>query len=133
MPGLRRFARLSREKKSLLLSSLFFVSVTRLGLWLLPTRVVRRLAFKSLAKARVSHPVATLVWAVKAASRYVPAATCLTQALALHWLLSRSGHTSKVHLGAKKDLAGNFAAHAWVECEGQVVIGGTEMNEICAS
>lgn len=57
-----------------------------------------------------------LEWAVLAASRFIPRATCLTQALALHRLLSRSGYRSKVQFGIRQ-ADGRFAAHAWVEHE----------------
>ena len=101
------------------------VSATRLGLWLLPIGAVRRIALSDREKGNGANSIAELVWAVKAVSRYVPVATCLTQALALQWLLARSGHTSRIHLGARKDVEGKFAAHAWVECEDRVVIGGS--------
>jgi hypothetical protein len=55
--------------------------------------------------------------AVRVASRVVPRATCLTQALALNHLLSRNGYTSIVRIGVAKE-DGRFAAHAWVECGG---------------
>ena len=129
MRRLRRFVRASWAERFLLLRALFVVCLTRLGLWLLPIGAVRRIALRTGKTTRVSHPVPRLVWAVKAVSRFVPLATCLTQALALQWLLSRSGHTSRVHLGARRDAAGKFEAHAWVECEDRVVIGGPEAHE----
>ena len=129
MRRLRRFARLPWAEKSLLMRALLVVTVTRLGLWLLPIGAVRRIALRDRKKASVAYSVTELVWAVKAVSRYVPVATCLTQALALQWLLARSGHTSRIHLGARKDLKGKFQAHAWVECEDRVVMGGPEAHE----
>jgi hypothetical protein len=65
-----------------------------------------------------------VVWAVTVASRYVPAATCLTQALATQILLSRRGHPTSLRIGVGRSEAGEFQAHAWVECQGRVVIGG---------
>jgi len=129
MRSLRRFARLPRADKSLLLRALLVVSVTRLGLWLLPIGALRRIALRTGKKTRVAPHLTRLVWAVTVVSRYVPVATCLTQALALHWLLMLSGHASRVYLGARKDREGKFEAHAWVECEGRVVIGGAEAHE----
>jgi hypothetical protein len=129
MRSLRRFARLPGADKFLLLRALFVVSVTRVGLWLLPIGALRRIVLRTGRKTRVAPPVTGLVWAVKIVSRYVPVATCLTQALALQWLLMRSGHASRVCLGARKDPEGKFEAHAWVECEGRVVIGGAEAHE----
>lgn len=67
-------------------------------------------------------PVSRLEWAVRAASRRIPMATCLTQALALQCLLTRAGHAAEVHVGVKKDDQAGFQSHAWVECEGQMLL-----------
>lgn len=126
MRRLRRLARLPRADKFLLLRALFVVSVTRLGLWLLPIGALRRMALRTAKKTSEVPHLSRLVWAVMVASRYVPLATCLTQALALQWLLRRSGHASRVYLGARKNPTRKLEAHAWVECEGRVVMGGDE-------
>jgi hypothetical protein len=115
---------LPRVEQVLLLRTLLVVSSVRLALWLLPIAAVRRMVLTPGKRPTAGHPVPLLVWAVRAVSRTVPFATCLTQALALQYLLMRSGHASKIHIGARKDPAGKFEAHAWVECEDQVVIGG---------
>lgn len=129
MRRLKRFVRASWTERLLLLRALFVVCITRLGLWVLPIGTVRRIALSGRKGTRVVHPVPTLVWAVRASSRFVPLATCLTQALALQWLLSRSGHTSRIHLGARRDASGKFEAHAWVECEDRVVMGGAKAED----
>ena len=54
---------------------------------------------------------------------FVPGASCLTQALALQWLLARGGHGSDLHIGVRRAGDGRFAAHAWVSCNGRVVLG----------
>jgi len=56
-------------------------------------------------------------------ARLVPGASCLTQALALQYLLARSGHACTIKVGVRCDDAGRFAAHAWVTCEDQIVLG----------
>jgi hypothetical protein len=66
---------------------------------------------------------AQLAWAVARVSRHVPHASCLTQALALQLLLSRHGWPSRIHLGMGRDTTGAWQAHAWVECEGRVILG----------
>ena len=67
-------------------------------------------------------PVSRLVWAVRAASRRIPAASCLTQSLALHCLLTRAGHAAQIHIGVAKDPTSKFHAHAWVEHEGEPLL-----------
>ena len=66
---------------------------------------------------------ARIVWAVRAASRYVPGATCLTQSLAAYLLIGRNGGAPRLHVGVMKEAAGHLKAHAWVVSDGVVVIG----------
>jgi hypothetical protein len=89
----------------------------------LPLEATRRLA-ALVSKGAARRSVGQLVWAVTAASRYIPDATCLPQALALQALLAHSGHSSRVEIGVAKDEAHLLEAHAWVTCGDQVVIGG---------
>jgi hypothetical protein len=93
----------------------------------LPFRSLRRVV-ESLSRPTVWLPAtnrfstARIVWAVELASRYVPA-TCLSRALSAQVLLARRGYPVLLHFGAVKE-DGRFLAHAWLESEGQVVIGG---------
>ena len=64
-----------------------------------------------------------LAWAVRAAARRVPKASCLTQSLALETLLLQAGHPAELRIGVARGAAGGFEAHAWVELDGQVMIG----------
>jgi hypothetical protein len=50
--------------------------------------------------------------------------TCLTQALAAQVLLARSGDQSDLRIGVTRDSNGKFLAHAWLERQGAVLIGG---------
>ena len=72
---------------------------------------------------RDSANIEKIVWAVTVASRYVPAATCLTQALAGQILLAQHGEPALLQIGVAKNEAGNLEAHAWVESRGRIVIG----------
>jgi hypothetical protein len=69
-------------------------------------------------------PIERFVWAVKVVSRYVPRASCLTQAVAVQALLARAGHESSIEIGVAKDTAQQFQAHAWVVCDNKIVLGG---------
>jgi hypothetical protein len=121
-----RFARVSSTERALFLNTALLVLAIRVGLLVLPCRAVRRrLVVRTDDKSAARHhSVEQIVWAVRAASRYVPGATCLTQALAAQWLLGRSGHDASVLIGVRKDDRLGFQAHAWVICGTQVVIGG---------
>jgi hypothetical protein len=127
--SLSRIRRLSWVECGLLANALMLVALTRLGLTCLPfwllnevlvsserTRPSRNSSAKSL-------PVSQVVWAVIAASRWIPKATCLTQALAAQCLLKRNGHPAMLRLGVRKE-GERLAAHAWLESQGRIVIGG---------
>ncbi len=105
-----------------------------LGMWLLPFQTLRRL-LNRVARIPVGlrkedqAPTESVVWAVETAGRHLHGGkTCLTQALAAQMLLSRRGRPAMLHIGAVKDEEGKFLAHAWVESEGRVVIGGHEFE-----
>ena len=69
------------------------------------------------------HPM-LFVWAVRRAARFVPGATCLTQALAVRWLMARSEQPSRIRIGVVEEPGKGFAAHAWVLHQDVVIIGG---------
>ena len=70
-----------------------------------------------------------IVWAVVVASRYVPKSTCLTQALTAQVLLAQRGFPAQLHIGvAKQGEDKPLEAHAWVESEGRIVIGGSGLG-----
>ena len=133
---MRRIARLMRlppEDWRLLFRAIGLIWAIRLGLWLLPFRNLRSLVDRRMARALkppAEAPEVTyrrirrVTWAVSRLSRYVPKATCLTQALTTQLLLYREGYPSRIQIGVGKGDNDKFQAHAWVEYEGWIVIGG---------
>ena len=123
---LKRYMGLSVAEKILLFRALFLVSAIRLGLCLLPFRVLQRFTQKENRSSNAAYSVSQYVWAVRAVSRYVPGATCLTQALAAQALLTQSGRDSHIEFAVKKDERRRFLAHAWLVCGEHIVIGRAE-------
>jgi hypothetical protein len=129
MKCIRKFLHLSSRDRKLVIKAVLLVGAVRLGLWLLPFQVVLRMLEiqkKKTAEFRKANPAAPLdryIWAVKAASQYLPAATCLTQALATQTLLTKNGHPADLRIGVLKTKEGQLEAHAWVESDGKIVIG----------
>ncbi|MGA8172282.1 MAG: lasso peptide biosynthesis B2 protein [Methylocystis sp.] len=68
-----------------------------------------------------------LAWAIETASRRTPGATCLSKALALQHLLSANGHKSELIIGVDNSL-GRFSAHAWLVFDGEILIGGSSVE-----
>jgi Transglutaminase-like superfamily len=131
MERLHKFRRLPLRYKHLLVKSIVLLGLVRVGLWLLRFQTLRRLLAYTTrghaeAKGGDQASINQVARAVTVASRYVPAATCLTQALAAQILLSRRGHPASLRIGVGRSEAGEFQAHAWVECQGKIVIGGAQ-------
>jgi hypothetical protein len=126
MASLKTFARLSSQDRSLLWRAFFLVAAVRTGLFLASFRTVQRLTARTRRRAARVHSVGRCAWAIRSASRYVPGATCLTQALAAQVLLAESGYDSRIEIGVRKDEHRRFRAHAWVVCGQEIVIGGAE-------
>jgi hypothetical protein len=112
---LRQLLRWNRRELALLAAAVVLLGRVRLALWLLPWRRMLMAAQPPRGMSPPRFSVDRLEWAIQSASRAVPHATCLTQALALHHLLRREGYTGTVQIGVSQ-AGGRFAAHAWVEC-----------------
>jgi hypothetical protein len=123
--SLRQFADLTVRERRLLLRALFLVAALRLVLWTLPFRFARRLlsVHATLSPMLADIPVNRLSWAVRAAAKRIPQATCLTQALALCRLMADAGHKTNLRIGVAKDATSGLASHAWLEYQGDVLIG----------
>lgn len=64
-----------------------------------------------------------------AARRSIWPTSCLRQALLLWWFLARRGVSVEVRIGAEIGRDRQFAAHAWVERDGRVLLGGDHVRE----
>src|SRR3989454_5046609 len=122
---LDRFLRLTPADRLLLAQSVVLLGAARLGLWLLPLTVVRRLLARTAPTP--SGALATperIAWAVALARRVVPRASCLPQALAAEALLTRGGRRVELRIGVVTTERGRLVAHAWVESGGRGGGGG---------
>jgi len=66
-----------------------------------------------------------IVWAVTAVSARLSLKNCFARALSADVMLRRRGCASEVRFGVhgNRELHEVLSAHAWVECEGKIVIG----------
>jgi len=125
----RKFFRLSAGERWLLFKALALVAFVRVGTWVLPFRVVRRITARLGRPAGRDDLLATerIAWCVDVAGKYLPdGRNCLVQALSMHALMERRGRPSRLRIGVTKGYDGELKAHAWVESDGKIVIGGTE-------
>jgi hypothetical protein len=132
IPALRKFFLLPVKEQQMLLKAFILLIFIRLGLWLLPFRTLQKTLERLFHYPATSHKQSIspekFSWAVSAVSQYVPAATCLAQALTLQALLSREGIHSDLTLGVARDDTTGITAHAWLEIDGTVIIGGQERD-----
>ena len=114
------------RRPALLGSAVFRLAIASAGLRLLSFR--RMQAFVNARTARQQrerrYSPEEMAQALERGSRFVPGSTCLVQALAGQWLLQHEGYAPQLRIGVSK--AEGFAAHAWLELDGNVVLGGPE-------
>src|SRR5438445_4686679 len=130
MKRLGKFLRLAQAERVLLLEATLLLGAIGLGLRLLPFVRLRELLYRLSRPRDGLRPQTPLsatriAWAVERMSRAVPGArSCLVQALAAQVLLARRGHEACVRIGVARPPDGSLEAHAWVEGDGAVLLGG---------
>jgi hypothetical protein len=130
---LRRFLSLSQRQKRVLLRSLVVLAWVR---WTMATRGLApvdertsRLMTASAGDETAPKDAREVTALLMAARHALPGrSTCLHLAATLRLLLAELGIASDLRFGARFE-HGTLAAHAWVECAGQVLIGGTDVHE----
>jgi putative nucleotidyltransferase-like protein/transglutaminase superfamily protein len=101
-------------------AGLRLVSLSRLRRFLDRARVRRR---NTAGSRRAS--VDRIAWSIAAVTRRLPLRlTCLAEAVAADALLRRRGYASLLQIGVRVPGGPrSMEAHAWVECDGRVVVG----------
>ena len=133
MSQVSKFFNLSMVEQRLLVKAVILLWIIRLGQWLLPFQTLRNLLGYLIHVSNRQHFGNSLsqdriAWAVTAASRYVIKATCLTRALTLQGLLQKQGYDATLHIGVIRNEESLLQAHAWVESQGKILIGGSELG-----
>lgn len=126
MRRLRKLVATTKSDRRLLVSAILLLTTVRLGLLLLPFQTLRRFLAgitQTTSKLKTDQSLDKVVWAVRVASRYMPGIKCLARALTTQVLLGRRGYQTQLRIGVAKG-QGGLEAHAWVESQGRVVIGG---------
>lgn len=124
MPGLRRCV--------LVFEAFILLRMTRVGLRLCHFQRIRRLlslvAVSGRWITRRKTSPAVLVWALETAKRRIRLPdNCLTEALTAEALFKQFGYEPILCIGASKQ-GGKFAAHAWLEHDKVVMVGGPEAH-----
>lgn len=132
MRRIHKFVNLSSTEQSLLIKTWILLGLISLGLQLFPFSTLRKLLYRFrsiLGRGEKEFSEDRLVWSVGVVSRYIPKATCLAQAITTQLLLQQAGHQACLHIGVTEAEKGGLKAHAWVESQGKVLIGGIDLNQ----
>lgn len=122
------FITLDNQDKSLIIKTLILGYRIRFMTWIYSFPKLQE-KIQGRGKAHTNGPEADrIIWAVQATSPYIVRSTCLTNALTAQVLLSRYGYISQLRIGVLKEE--EFEAHAWLEMDGEVVLGKSEREYI---
>ena len=123
------FARLPSADRHLAFRAALWLIAARVVLWTLPFARVRDLADRAgtIRSSSANDAPGRIAWAVETTARSIPKATCLTQALAAHVMLTRAGEHPELKIGVATD-KGDFEAHAWLELHGRPLVGDHQLD-----
>jgi len=116
---------LTRRERAHALRALGWLLVAAAALRLLKYSTVRA-AFTRVPSRSVVHEPMTAVEcerALERASRVLPRARCLAQAIAAACLLRRDGRDSTLSIGVRFGRDQRFHAHAWLEADSVIITG----------
>jgi hypothetical protein len=117
--------RLDRASRRLLLRAALRLLATIAALIGLSSTSAHRWALSKaslpLTRRTPVYPPERIAWAVSAAGRRLLGSSCLAEAITTCWLLRTQGTNAVLRIGVATEPL--FKAHAWVECDGKIVIG----------
>ena len=131
MSRLSKFLRLSSVERTLFVRVWILLGITRLCLSLFRFATLRKVLTgigPFIARPNKEFTDDQLVRIVGIASRYVPRATCLSQALTVQLFLKQSGRQARLYIGVNGVERGHLNAHAWVESQGKVLFVGSNLR-----
>lgn len=129
MKSLINFVRLSSAERALLLRCATALALAALIVRVLPSAHLRRVLSETRQpRENRRYSLERIAWAVATAARVVPGATCLPQAIVARRILRREGYPADLRIGVSVQQTG-FAAHAWVESEGRILVGTPQSGE----
>ena len=132
MSLLAKIREYSIQELFVLFEAFFVVMFWRVSLYLVPYKKVltwvergfRSQPGPSIVKS-LEERKRQILWAVRVVSRRLLGdSPCLPQALAAKWMLGRLGTASELRIGVARGKEKQLEAHAWLESEGNILIGG---------
>ena len=139
--ALNRFMRLPEPERLLIVEAGFYLICAKVATFTTSTRTLLALgkldANQGMSQVHVASAPAEIAATVEAAvialdksSHRLVFANCLIRALALRMMLARRDLTTELHIGARKDEQGQFAAHAWLTYKDTILVGGEDAKNL---
>ncbi len=76
-------------------------------------------------KTNPGLPADRIAWIVGASDKFFPGSGgCLVRAMTAKVLLGLQGHSSLLQIGMVWNSTGRLEGHAWLKCEGNILLGG---------
>lgn len=127
-----KFFQLDQRDRALLVQTFLWLGLVRFGLrfrslstlqqWIAKFSDVKPTSLSNSPQPK--YPIDRIVWAVTVSSLYMPGgAKCLAQALTAQLVMKRHGYAPRLQIGVTRDGSGQLLAHAWLEHQGQVILG----------
>ena len=131
MGKIRKFLYLPSSERLVFVKSVILLFLVRFVLFIFPFKTVLNLLEWAKSKSMKPRYVKgidsdRIARAVEVSSRYIPFTKCLAKALVTQMLFANYGYLSQLRIGVKKDGPERIKAHAWVESQGQIVMGNLE-------
>ena len=127
MKQLLKFLTLNHSDRLFLINTFLLLGLVRLGLWLLPYDRLQKILTKIGDRAAKNQTVIELDKIVKAVNisscQILGGTKCLARALTAQVLMKRHGYSPQLCIGVAKGRQEQLEAHAWIEHQGEVVIG----------
>jgi hypothetical protein len=126
-----RWRRLEGSRRTLLIRAGWWLSIASAAVALLPFNRAIRIGCVDLRTPPPSSSADEVVWAIEAASRYLPWRTmCIEQGLAAQRMLRTGGIAAVLHYGVRQhpDIA-TIEAHVWVCVSGRIVLGAEQAGK----
>lgn len=130
MKWVHKYISLSSQSRTLLIQAFLWLSLIHVGLRVIPLRHLHSVVKWAIANATHQKPsdeiqIENIIWAIETATSYVPGhPKCLARALSTKILMHQYGYPCNLQVGVAKDRNAGLSAHAWIEHDGQVLIGG---------
>jgi Transglutaminase-like superfamily len=132
-----KFMRLPADRQADLLRAVWHLARARVRHLIQPSHVLINPALSPPLQAAEPAPTSRfdplvagkVAAAIETAAGHVPwRSDCLIQAMAATDWLKRLGFEPRLKIGMKRSEAGEMLAHAWLELDGEVIVGGRGQN-----